>query len=145
MNVRIVKWILKGEISIDANFGPTYQVKIRYLFTIQYLLCTANAYRQMTDKLMFKSVISTVRRIRKQDIVICPFNKQNMLIFNQSFVFYPKNVLSKMKSHIRVKITFVCLQNLHFPAKFQTICKNNTYFSVNFTRAHFLKHGVDGC
>ena len=96
-------------------------------------------------KLMFKSVISTFRLIRKQDIVTCAFNKQNMLIFNQSFVFYPKNVLSKIKSHIKVKITVVCLQNLHFQAKLQTICKNNTYFSLDFTRAHFQKYGVDDC
>ena len=32
---------------------------------------TANVYRQMTDKLMFISVISTVRWIRKLDIVKC--------------------------------------------------------------------------
>ena len=79
------------------------------------------------------------------DIVKCKINKQNILIFKLRFVFYPQNVLSKMKSHIKVKITVVCLQNLHFQAKLQTICKNNTYFSVDFTRAHFLKYGVDGC
>ena len=34
-------------------------------FNSQLTFCTANAYRQTTDKLMFKSVISTVRWIRK--------------------------------------------------------------------------------
>ena len=42
---------------------------IRYLKEIRWywkrIDYTANAYRQMTDKLMFKSVISTVRWIRK--------------------------------------------------------------------------------
>ena len=70
---------------------------------------TANVYRQTTDKLMFKGVIFTVRWIRKLDIVKCAINKQNILIFNQSFVFYPNNVLCKVKSHINVKITVVCL------------------------------------
>ena len=32
-----------------------------------------------------------------------------------------------------------------FQARLQTICKNNTFFSVDFTRANFLKYGVDGC
>ena len=70
---------------------------------------TANVYIQTTDKPMFISVISTVRWIRKLDIVKCKINKQNILIFNLRFVFYPQNVLSKMKSHIKVKITVVCL------------------------------------
>ena len=39
---------------------------------------TENDYRQTTDKLMFKSVISTVRWIRKLDIIKCAINKQNM-------------------------------------------------------------------
>ena len=34
---------------------------------------------------------------------------------------------------------------IYFQARLQTMCKNNTYFSVDFTRAHFLKYGVDGC
>ena len=75
-------------------------------FTLHY---TANVYRQTTDKLMFKNVISAVRWIRKLDIVKCAINKQNTLIFKLKFVLYPKNVLSKVNSHIKVKITGVCL------------------------------------
>ena len=72
-------------------------------------LYTANDYRQTTDKLILKHVISTLRWIRKLDMVKCAINKQNILIFTLRFVFYPKNVLSKVKSHIKVKITVVCL------------------------------------
>ena len=43
---------------------------------------TANVYWQTTDKLMFKSVISTFRWIRKYDTVKYAINKQNILIFN---------------------------------------------------------------
>ena len=36
---------------------------------------TANVYRQTTDELMFKSVISTQRWIKKWNIVECAINK----------------------------------------------------------------------
>ena len=42
---------------------------------------------------------------QNQDIVKCGINNQNIMIFNLRFMFYPKNVLSKVKSHIKVKIT----------------------------------------
>ena len=39
--------------------------KIDEIFTVDLTTYTANVYRQTTDKLMFKSVISTIRWIRK--------------------------------------------------------------------------------
>ena len=39
------------------------------------LVCTANVYRQTTDELMFKSIISTQRWIKKWNIVECAINK----------------------------------------------------------------------
>ena len=62
-------------------------------------------------------------------MVKCAINKQNILIFNLRFMFYPKNVLSKVKSHIKVKITVVCLWNFDF------------YVTLNFTEyILWIKH-----
>ena len=56
-------------ITIGSSFLKTFhinsRVKIRLTMTPSWYYCTANAYRQTTDKLMFKSVISTVRWIIK--------------------------------------------------------------------------------
>ena len=43
---------MEGQINLGQIFPITYEYVLSY---------TANAYRQTTDKLMFKSVISTVR------------------------------------------------------------------------------------
>ena len=41
---------------------------------------------------------------------------------------------------------YSCLSlEFRFQARLQAICKNNTYFSVDFTRAHFLKLKVKSC
>ena len=78
-------------------------------------------------------------------MVKCAINKQNILIFNLRFMFYPKNVLSKVKSHIKVKITVVCLWNFDFKLDYKQSAKITHIFSVDFTRAHFLEYGVDDC
>ena len=38
-------------------------------------------------------------------------------------MFYPKNVLSKVKSHIKVKITVVCLWNFDFKLDYKQSTK----------------------
>ena len=48
---------MKEDIRLDVNYAPEVEVE-EYFIHARY---TANAYRQTTDKLMFKSVISTVR------------------------------------------------------------------------------------
>ena len=59
-------------------------------------------------------------------MVKCAINKQNILIFNLRFMFYPKNVLSKIKSHIKVKITVVCLWNFDFKLDYkQSVVRNH--------------------
>ena len=41
---------------------------------------------------------------------------------------------------------YSCLSlKFRFQARLQKICKNNTYLSADFTRAHFLKYRVDDC
>ena len=45
---------------------------------------------------------------------MCYQQALNILIFDLRFMFYPKNVLSKVKCHIKVKITVVCLWNFDF-------------------------------
>ena len=54
-----IKWIRIYIIKANVSVCDTTE-----MFQ-QFLPYTANAYRQTTDKLMFKSVISTVRWIRK--------------------------------------------------------------------------------
>ena len=56
-------------------------------------------------------------------MVKCAINKQNILIFNLRFMFYPKNVLSKVKSQIKVKITVVCLWNFDFKLDYKQSAK----------------------
>ena len=50
-------------------------------------------------------------------------NKQNILIFNLRFMFHLKNVLSKVKNHIKVKITVVCLWKLDFKLDYKQSAK----------------------
>ena len=73
------------------NFNSTFETDIIYMglvflisnFCINKVshankwmrLYTANDYRQTTDELMFKGVISTQRCIKKLNIVECAINK----------------------------------------------------------------------
>ena len=50
-----------SEITVESG---THVKSVKITLNI-FTVYTANAYRQTTDKLMFKSVISTVRWIRK--------------------------------------------------------------------------------
>ena len=50
-----------GKTHVDLT-GKPYT---NFLYLVLPLIFTANVYRQTADKLMFKSVISTVRCIRK--------------------------------------------------------------------------------
>jgi hypothetical protein len=54
-------------------------------------------------------------------------------------------VLGKVKRHIKVKITVVCLWNSDFKLDYKQSAKITHIFFVNFTRAHFLEYGVDDC
>ena len=63
----ILQWLVNGVYMLDCrstHSAHLYQGCARLAWAAPSCY-TANAYRQMTDKLMFKSVISTVRWIRK--------------------------------------------------------------------------------
>ena len=55
---------------------------------------------------------------------------------------YPKNVLNKVESHIKVKITVVCLDSLDFKLDYKHYVKITHIFSEAFTKNSNLKHGV---
>ena len=74
-------------------------------------------------------------------MVKCAINKQNILTFDLRFGFYPKNVLSKVKSHIKVKITVVCLWNFDFKLDYKQSAKT-THILPEPT---FLEYGVYDC
>ena len=81
---RCLEILCQIALSSIANYFRSYRKKqfgIRYFAIEVYnkvVSYTANVYWQTTDKLLFKSVISTVRWIRKLDIIKCAINKQNM-------------------------------------------------------------------
>ena len=56
-------------------------------------------------------------------MVKCAINKQNVLIFNLRFMCNPKNVLNKVKSHIKVKIKVFCLWNFDFKLDYKQSAK----------------------
>ena len=51
------------------------------------------------------------------------YQQANILIFNLRFMFYPKNVLGKVKSHLKVKITVVRLCNFDFKLDYNQSAK----------------------
>ena len=52
----------REKIAFTALHGQKFNPNPKFLgMAAAYFVCTANVYTQTTDKLMFKSVISTVR------------------------------------------------------------------------------------
>ena len=102
----------------DSSECRNNMFKDQFVCCLPVIICSAFLNKKaMTNFDISRSLF------RKYDIVKCAINKQNILIFTLRFVFYPKNVLSKVKSHIKVKITVVCLQNSDFKLDYKKSVK----------------------
>ena len=53
---------------------------------------------------------------------------RDILIFNLRFIFYPTNVLNKVQSHMKVKITVVCHWNFDFKLDYKQYAKKTHVF-----------------